>query len=256
MTESEWLACDDPEPMLAFLRGEAVTLLDRVPPEQHEAMRQHLLTATSRHKRALFACACCRPLWPLLKDERSRNAIAVAEQFLDGLADDRQLWAARAAALDARDASRPHTRGPGREAGQVARAAAVAAWKAVSFEAAEAAAECATAAVWAALFPSKAEAKREQVRLLHDIIGNPFRPSPHLPASLLDQADGLIPKLAQAAYDNRELPSGHLEPSRLAVLADALEEAGVADADLLQQLRGPGPHVRGCHVLDLVLGRG
>ena len=38
--------------------------------------------------------------------------------------------------------------------------------------------------------------------------------------------------------------------------ADALEEAGVTDAGLLGHLRGPGPHVRGCHVLDLVLGRG
>jgi len=42
----------------------------------------------------------------------------------------------------------------------------------------------------------------------------------------------------------------------LPVLADALEEAGCTDADLLGHLRGPGPHVRGCWVLDLLLGKG
>ena len=62
--------------------------------------------------------------------------------------------------------------------------------------------------------------------------------------------------LAHAAYDERTLPSGHLDPARLAVLSDALEDAGCTDAAVLGHLRGPGPHVRGCHVLDLLLGRG
>jgi hypothetical protein len=42
---------------------------------------------------------------------------------------------------------------------------------------------------------------------------------------------------------------------RLPVLADALEEAGCTDADILSHLRGPGPHVRGCWVVDLLLGK-
>jgi hypothetical protein len=46
-----------------------------------------------------------------------------------------------------------------------------------------------------------------------------------------------------------------LDRVRLAVLADALEEAGCADANLLGHLRGPGPHVRGCFALDLLLGK-
>jgi hypothetical protein len=58
-----------------------------------------------------------------------------------------------------------------------------------------------------------------------------------------------------AAYEERELPSGHLNRHRLAVLADALEEAG-ADAELVGHLRGPGPHVRGCWVVDFLTGRG
>ena len=52
------------------------------------------------------------------------------------------------------------------------------------------------------------------------------------------------------------VPTGRLDATSLAVLADALEEAGATDADLLNHLRGPGPHVRGCWVIDLLLGKG
>ena len=80
------------------------------------------------------------------------------------------------------------------------------------------------------------------IQLLRDIIGNPFRPV------TLDAAwrTPQVAALAQAAYDQRELPAGTLDGARLAVLADALEEAGCDQADLLGHLRGPGPHVRGC----------
>jgi hypothetical protein len=61
--------------------------------------------------------------------------------------------------------------------------------------------------------------------------------------------------LAQAAYDNRLLPSGLLDNTRLAVLADALERGGCSNADLLSHLRGPGPHVRDCWVVDAILGK-
>ena len=50
-------------------------------------------------------------------------------------------------------------------------------------------------------------------------------------------------------------PTAHLDPDRVAVLADALEEAGCTEDGLLGHLRGPGPHVRGCWALDLVLGK-
>ena len=49
--------------------------------------------------------------------------------------------------------------------------------------------------------------------------------------------------------------SGHLDLALLGVLAKALEEAGCQDQDILGHLRGPGPHVRGCFALDLILGR-
>jgi hypothetical protein len=61
--------------------------------------------------------------------------------------------------------------------------------------------------------------------------------------------------LAQAAYDNRILPAGRLDNARLATLADALEDAGCDNAEILNHCRGPGPHVRGCWVLDLILAK-
>ena len=66
---------------------------------------------------------------------------------------------------------------------------------------------------------------------------------------------GAIPKLAQAVYDERELPSGYLDAGRLAVLADALEEADCTNAEILAHCRGPGPHVRGCFAVDALLGK-
>jgi hypothetical protein len=66
---------------------------------------------------------------------------------------------------------------------------------------------------------------------------------------------GAVRKLAEAASEKRELPAGTLDTTRLAVLADALEDAVCDQVDLLGYLRGPGPHVRGCWVVDLILGK-
>ena len=92
--------------------------------------------------------------------------------------------------------------------------------------------------------------------LLHDIFGNPFHPLPPLDSAVLNWNGGAAAQLALAAYNERSMPSGHLDPARLGVLADALEEGGCATQELLAHLRSPGPHVRGCAALDSVLGRG
>jgi hypothetical protein len=55
--------------------------------------------------------------------------------------------------------------------------------------------------------------------------------------------------------DERVLPAGHLDNDRLAILADALEDAGCTDQAILGHLRGPGHHVRGCWAVDALLGR-
>jgi hypothetical protein len=78
MTEAEWLACADPTPMLEFLRGKA-----------------------SDRKLRLFACACCRKVWHLLTDERSRKAVDVAERYADGVADEDERFNAWEAAQEA-----------------------------------------------------------------------------------------------------------------------------------------------------------
>jgi hypothetical protein len=92
--------------------------------------------------------------------------------------------------------------------------------------------------------------KQVQAALFRDIIGNPFR-------SILLDPSWLTPtvlSLAQTAYGNRNLPAGTLDNQRLAVLTDALEDAGATGA-ILEHLRSEGPHVRGCFALDLLLGK-
>ena len=87
--------------------------------------------------------------------------------------------------------------------------------------------------------------------VLREVFGNPFR------SVALDPAwqTSTVVSLAQAAYEERILPAGTLDPDRLAVLADALEEAGCDNPDILSHLRGPGPHYRGGFALDLLLSK-
>jgi hypothetical protein len=77
-----------------------------------------------------------------------------------------------------------------------------------------------------------------------DIVGNPFRPVAFDSAWLSSTARGI----AEAIYDDRAF-------DRLPILADALQDAGCENDDILSHCRGDGPHVRGCWVVDLVLGK-
>jgi hypothetical protein len=83
---------------------------------------------------------------------------------------------------------------------------------------------------------------------LHDIFGNPFRPVTIAPA-LLRWNDRTLVSLAQSIYDDRAF-------DRLPILADALTDAGCDDERILAHCRSEGPHVRGCWVVDLILGKG
>ena len=94
-------------------------------------------------------------------------------------------------------------------------------------------------------------AKKARANLLREIVGVPSRFVAVDPKWLTPD----VFTVAVAAYTDRTLPSGHLDPVSIAVLSDALEEAGCTDAALLDHLRGPGPHVRGCWALDLILGK-
>jgi hypothetical protein len=211
---------------------------------------------TSERKWRLFAVACCRRVWPHIPDARSRQAVESAEQFADGLIEERDLQQTYPDALAAfeeicrsrtgeKDLFHPMWRAQfafRRSAPAVVRWACLAAWTT--------AAEAVKAAKTA---ESVANSKdlAAQCELLRELIGNPFRPVSLDPA----WQTAAVFALAQAAYDNRILPAGTLEPLRLAILADALEEAGCTEQAILDHLRGSGPHVRGCWALDAVLGK-
>ncbi len=253
MTEAEWLACDA-WPMLEFLRGKA-----------------------SERKARLFGCACCRSIWPQLTDERSGRAVEAAERFADGLAAVEELTEPCAGAVSAasvyiaglprRDPRSWLARMLGlRVRPTAATLAPYAPWLHVqavveltgqlrdpqlqgadTFSAMESVAVCAG-------FGIPAEIDR-QTALLRCIFGNPFRPAPGVDPAWLAWHGAAVPQLARAAYEERRLPEGTLDPARLAVLADALEEAGCTDTEMLGHLRSPWPHVRGCWAVDLLLGR-
>ena len=216
MAEAEWLKCTEPEKMLAFVGAKA-----------------------SDRKLRLFACACCRRIWHLLADERSRRVIEVAERYADGLVSEDECIVCREAAYDAHCDHGPTNN----------------AWTAAAYNTAcpphnfaDFAWDCASNAQQAR--SSKAE-PRSQASLLRDVLSNPFRP---VPVAAKWRTANLV-NLAQAVYEEREFPSGQLDNMRLGVLADALEEAGCDNADILSHCRQPGPHVRGCWAVDLALGK-
>lgn len=88
------------------------------------------------------------------------------------------------------------------------------------------------------------EAHHYHGRLLRDIIGNPFRPVAFSPEWQTQAAVGI----ASQMYEARDF-------ANMPVLADALQDAGCDSPEILDHCRGAGPHVRGCWVVDLVLGK-
>src|SRR5205814_1604556 len=83
--------------------------------------------------------------------------------------------------------------------------------------------------------------------LLREILGNPFRPA-RVERPRPGAVVGGVVGVARSIYEGRRFED-------LPVLADALEEAGAADAELVAHCRRPGGHVRGCWALDLILGK-
>jgi hypothetical protein len=221
MTAAEWRKCTNFSVMTGVLNLE----------------RNHLIRGRRANRRLrLFACACCRHIWDRLPTDDARRAVLTAERHADGQAEKGELLAARAALswLDRPTGPwKPHTE---------ARAARAT----VAREAWLGAQEAALGTI-----PEKVSCA-----LLRDIFGNPFRPPPRLEPAWLAWNGGTVRRLARSAYEDRDLPAGTLNPSCLAVLADALEEAGCDDRDLLRHLRSRGPHVRGCWAVDLLLGKG
>jgi hypothetical protein len=220
VTEAEWLACEDPVALLKFLRSSR---------------------KASERKLRLFGCACVRLVWLLLGEEPPM-AVEAAERFADGSV-------TKAALHRARRGVREERRGlVAAEAGMRPRWGAYWLAEVVASNNAYGGVIDEMRRLFDILL-LEANEWSTICGLLRDVSGRlPFRPIPRLHAAWLRWSDGAILKLAQAIYEDRAF-------DRLPVLADALEEAGCTDGDLLGHLRGPGPHARGCWVLDLLLGK-
>jgi hypothetical protein len=238
MTEAEWLVSGAPNTMLLQVGGDVI---DR--------------------KRRLLGCGLGRHLWPSLADVRSRDAIAVAERFADGAATNAELAAAEAGARAAMDAVRKYERAKNR---YDCRGTAVSVWAtgrdvnawSVGGSAPDPAAPPQSTAtrdtiLWEDMVEAMHKAGGDwhgELRWLcgaiRCVFGNPFRPVA-FPARWRRSA---VVKLADAIYVERAF-------QRLPELANALHDAGCEDADVLAHCRGEGPHVRGCWVLDGVLGK-
>ena len=225
MTEAEWLACPAPQ-----------TLLD-----------YHAARATHRKLR-LFACGCCRAVWPLLGDRWSREAVETAENFADRQADRHDFAVARETAAEAlRWAGQKAADAAAKEvAVDGARAAHGVTLENAEESARRAALHAARAAV-AAGHGALEVVKAAQADLFRDVFGNPFRPVVFDP-SWFHWQDGGVKKLARAIYEGGRFAD-------VAALGEALVKAGCVEEQILAHCRSGLRHVRGCWVLDLLLGK-
>jgi hypothetical protein len=244
MLEQDWLSSSDPTAMLEFVRGKV-----------------------SDRKLRLFASTVSRRLWNLFEHEATRTAVEVAEAFADGTATDKQrrhalsnadtifdslsVGVADDATLDAVSAPRFAL---DEDAYKAARYAAECCWRARCPESKRFKEQANLAEMGLASRPdyvseegqaSDIEERQALCELLRDIFGNRYGVTLPDPDSVRTPT---VLALVTAIYEEWAF-------DRMPVLADALEEAGCTDASVLEHCRGPGPHVRGCWVVDLILGK-
>lgn len=223
MTETDWLACTtNPARMLHFLNGK-----------------------TRDRKFRLFAVACCRSILRRLPAHtvEVEEVIGVAEKFAEGVTAGVDLLAIWRRTLLWDDEDRSASQACLPEARWAAEESAIAATR-IALE------------YWVRSHPERRSREARavkraenvtQVAVLRCIFGNPFRPVTVSPA-WLRWNDATVPKIAQSIYDDRRFED-------LPILADALEDAGCDNEDILAHCRSEGPHVRGCWVVDLLLGK-
>jgi hypothetical protein len=204
----------------------------------------------SERKLRLMMVAALRAVWDHLRDPRSRAAVEVAERHADD-PDPAALEAAGSAAERAyHDVTEPwDATDPDKVlAGRTAHPA----WCVTEPESLHD--DSGGLPFWAdtvcgletADIPGRTreEAGAFHLRLFHDIFPNPFRPVSLDPAWLTPT----VVQLARGIYVDRAF-------DRLPILADALQDAGCENADVLDHCGGSGPHARGCWAVDLVLGK-
>jgi hypothetical protein len=205
----------------------------------HEPLMRQLGDKVGIRKRHLFACGCCRTVWSALSDE-GRDALQVAERFVNGEVREQELQGARY-----------RTSAVSRVPAAVWAAEAVSslfsylignsrAFSELTAHAARASRDTAGESDWSA-------ARIQQVGLVCDLLGHLLRSFVVDPA-WLRWNDGTVLKLARAIYDENQFGD-------LPILADALEEAGCDNEDILAHCRSQSLHVRGCWVIDAILDK-
>jgi hypothetical protein len=183
-------------------------------------MLEFLRDRASERKLRLWVVACCHHVWHHTH-ESDRKVVELAAQFADSLVTAKELArevkaSDKAVVLGNQFLGRRYARGAARPAIRQG-----------------------------VLFIADGPYHPAHLRqLLRDIVGNPFRPVEVAPEWRTDAALSL----ARQMYESRDF-------SLMPILADALQDAGCEDEDVLNHCRGPGPHVRGCWVVDLVLDR-
>jgi hypothetical protein len=218
MTESDWYSGDQPLPLLLNL-----------------CCQFHLTrTPRGRRKLRLFAVACCRRLWDLVPDMRSRIAIDVAERYADGLATRQELDRVRLASKNALFARICDSAGTAAQQ-VVAEAAVLIIRRSKRSEA-------------GTTLDAYVAEQGVQCRLLREVVGNPFRPIRTPTGAGPGQQAGIM-SMAEMIYQENRFAD-------LPILADALEDDGCDNSDVLSHCRESGDHVRGCWALDLVRGKG
>jgi hypothetical protein len=237
VTEAEWLAAIDPWPMLRYMHGKA-----------------------SDRKMRLYAVWRARQIWDVLTEPADRRLIESAEMAADGECSKEELRKAIDDAfkmplqLDAAEEGPYDELSPSQDGG-FARYALFD-WHMALHSQAKALYE--GRIVMQRPCKTEAETRLLAVRAerLRDIFGNPFRPKQATDADRLTRTDAAVRRLSKTAYyERRALPEATLDNDLLALLANALEDAGCTDAEVLGHLREPGPHVRGCWAVDLILGK-
>jgi hypothetical protein len=221
----------------------------------------------SDKKKRLFAVACCRRIWFMMTDHRSQMAVEVAERFADGLAN----WSEREAAIEAALVAREEDLqaawelfneflGANPQADLPDNHALAAALICVRGEEDRLATEVdqeyreATKrpgrrfkgkTTWTPNTEHIPEEGMDNADLIRELFGNPFRPAAFDPAWRTDTAVSL----ARQMYESRDFGA-------MPILADALQDAGCDSEDLLSHCRDTSlTHIRGCWVVDLVLGK-
>jgi hypothetical protein len=207
-------------------------------------------------KRILLVAFLLRQVADQITDSRLLAVIEAGEKGADGLISVKEMWAVGEQAYEAFDsveyldeaahsanyAARKFLTDQNRAAEAISRAAGLRAAHVAGVEGKQAEAICSQ---------SEEEFDVRMRRLVNEVHGNPFRPVAFDRSWLTPT----VTSLAAAVYEEREMPFGLFDNGRLGILADALEEAGCDKLGMLGHLRDGGEHIRGCHVIDLILGK-